>query len=388
MIKKKRIRLKMSDGYDVKDLSELQSHADLDSILHYFHTGELRQWLQERYYDDEAEKLDTLCEEDEDFLQKLCEVIGIQYNPVQLEISLPSEKIEEDCENREEVVSYTNMKNHDLATEVQNSSFDLSSKESPSDTKNTKFNPAAVVIPDDNNAMEEKEYLATNQIAATSQASTNEILEINSSIDESEISLSSVKLKDTNIQTNELTNRITSQDHNQDIQRQEAPAVHVRGEVSKFDDIEATQRNPSQQKEHEATESKAFITDSPSNRASILDFFSTKKRLNRKKYILRLLILCAFLIAVITVFAITDTMLQIPAFMPLAMLAASIIFWISFLMATICRLHDLGRSGWWCVILFVPYVNLVFAIYLILFKGSDGPNKYGDDPLAMPTESN
>ena len=288
MAKKQKIRLKMTDGYDVKDLSELQSHADMSSILHYYHTGELRQWLQERYYDDEAEKLDALHEGDVDFAQKLCKVIGMPYRPVQLESSLPSEKLD-----------------------------------------------------------------------------------------------------DTHIQTNELTSHTTLQNHNQDTQSQESPAIHVGSEVSKIDDTETTQKNPSHVKEQEVAPQKTFVPDSSPSRTSILDFFSTKKRLNRKKYMLRFLTLCAFFIAITIVFAIIDTiMLQIPAFMPLAMLAASIIVWISFLMATICRLHDLGHSGWWCVIFFVPYVNIAFAIYLILFKGTNGSNKYGDDPLAMNTESN
>ena len=45
------------------------------------------------------------------------------------------------------------------------------------------------------------------------------------------------------------------------------------------------------------------------------------------------------------------------------------------------RLHDLNRSAWCFVFVFIPYVNIVFALYLLLVKGTDGPNKYGADSL-------
>ena len=42
------------------------------------------------------------------------------------------------------------------------------------------------------------------------------------------------------------------------------------------------------------------------------------------------------------------------------------------------RLHDLGRSGWWVLLLFVPLVNIAMLIYIGFFKGTEGPNDYGD----------
>lgn len=45
------------------------------------------------------------------------------------------------------------------------------------------------------------------------------------------------------------------------------------------------------------------------------------------------------------------------------------------------RAHDLNRSGWFLLIALIPFVNFVFFIYLGFFKGTDGPNSYGPDPL-------
>ena len=43
------------------------------------------------------------------------------------------------------------------------------------------------------------------------------------------------------------------------------------------------------------------------------------------------------------------------------------------------RLHDLNASGWWQLITFIPLGQLMM-IGFIFFKGTDGPNKYGDPP--------
>jgi uncharacterized membrane protein YhaH (DUF805 family) len=48
------------------------------------------------------------------------------------------------------------------------------------------------------------------------------------------------------------------------------------------------------------------------------------------------------------------------------------------------RLHDLDKSGWLYLLGFVPIVNFFFAIYLIVWKGTDGVNKYGAPNSGSP----
>ena len=43
------------------------------------------------------------------------------------------------------------------------------------------------------------------------------------------------------------------------------------------------------------------------------------------------------------------------------------------------RLHDLNASGWWQLITFIPF-GQILIIGFIFFKGTDGPNKYGPPP--------
>ena len=46
------------------------------------------------------------------------------------------------------------------------------------------------------------------------------------------------------------------------------------------------------------------------------------------------------------------------------------------------RLHDVGKSGWFTLILFVPLVGAVWLLVLYCTEGTDGSNEYDPDPKA------
>ena len=46
------------------------------------------------------------------------------------------------------------------------------------------------------------------------------------------------------------------------------------------------------------------------------------------------------------------------------------------------RCHDRGRTGYFLLLNFVPIVALWPFVELVFFKGTEGPNEYGPDPLA------
>ncbi|EGS32643.1 MULTISPECIES: DUF805 domain-containing protein [Megasphaera] len=50
-------------------------------------------------------------------------------------------------------------------------------------------------------------------------------------------------------------------------------------------------------------------------------------------------------------------------------------------MFVIRRLHDRNKSGWHCIIMYLPYIGILFWVYLLFAKGTKGNNKYGPDPL-------
>lgn len=44
------------------------------------------------------------------------------------------------------------------------------------------------------------------------------------------------------------------------------------------------------------------------------------------------------------------------------------------------RCHDLGRSGYFALLLFVPIINFFVIVYIYFFKGQLKDNKYGKSP--------
>jgi len=47
------------------------------------------------------------------------------------------------------------------------------------------------------------------------------------------------------------------------------------------------------------------------------------------------------------------------------------------------RWHDRGKSGWWSLIMFVPIIGSIWLLVELGFlRGTEGPNRFGPDPLA------
>ncbi|WP_196503655.1 DUF805 domain-containing protein [Aestuariivirga litoralis] len=72
-------------------------------------------------------------------------------------------------------------------------------------------------------------------------------------------------------------------------------------------------------------------------------------------------------------------------FSPIGWVLAAIVYialiWASLALA-IKRLHDRNRSGWFYLLMLVPLVNIWVAIEILFLKGTAGPNRFGEDPLA------
>jgi len=47
------------------------------------------------------------------------------------------------------------------------------------------------------------------------------------------------------------------------------------------------------------------------------------------------------------------------------------------------RLHDIGRSGWWLLLSFVPLGGLLVFVWSF-YASEPGANEYGDDPHDVP----
>ncbi len=50
------------------------------------------------------------------------------------------------------------------------------------------------------------------------------------------------------------------------------------------------------------------------------------------------------------------------------------------LFSLIKRAHDLDRSGHLAWLFLIPWINLILLLYLLIKKGTDGPNQFGPEP--------
>lgn len=47
---------------------------------------------------------------------------------------------------------------------------------------------------------------------------------------------------------------------------------------------------------------------------------------------------------------------------------------------TVRRLHDVGKSGWWVFISFIPFIGGIWLFVLTLTDSQTGENRYGANP--------
>lgn len=53
------------------------------------------------------------------------------------------------------------------------------------------------------------------------------------------------------------------------------------------------------------------------------------------------------------------------------------------LAVTVRRLHDVGKSGWMYLIVFIPIVGAIWLIVLMCFDSVSGENKWGANPKEL-----
>jgi hypothetical protein len=71
--------LKMADDTQVRTVDELREHFDLAAVLGYYNDGRLLKWLSDRYYEDEAKKIEEFDSTSDDFKEQLCSILGASF---------------------------------------------------------------------------------------------------------------------------------------------------------------------------------------------------------------------------------------------------------------------------------------------------------------------
>ena len=106
-------------------------------------------------------------------------------------------------------------------------------------------------------------------------------------------------------------------------------------------------------------------------------YFSLEGRTSRLAYWM-FWFLPGFLLGVIAGFF---RLLEVRGALVLLLVLAPVGVWIT-MAVCVKRYHDFNRSGWWAVLMLIPYLNFLVALIIGFIPGKSGDNQYGSDPLA------
>lgn len=171
---------------------------------------------------------------------------------------------------------------------------------------------------------------------------------------------------------------------------QQTPVMHI-GNVDYIkQEYDAVKNNVAEQLHHASPAEWQKKVESDSFVQRFKDrYFTTQGRLNRWAYFVTGIKLFLMSLIPYIVLGISAAMLGAGSgaanVLGLILLLPSLVLILPFiaasLMLEIRRCHDLGHSGWIILIGFIPYVNILFYLYILFCPGTKGYNQYGEDPL-------
>ena len=118
------------------------------------------------------------------------------------------------------------------------------------------------------------------------------------------------------------------------------------------------------------------------------NYSNFKGRARRKEYWMYTLIFTVLLIALMTImFSVLsfsdETGIETGPGVYLTVILVIVFLFAHFIPTialTVRRLHDTGKSGWWYLIVLVPYLGNFVIFIFTLIDGDRGDNKYGSNP--------
>lgn len=119
-----------------------------------------------------------------------------------------------------------------------------------------------------------------------------------------------------------------------------------------------------------------FMTFSEAVKTSLVDKYATfSGRATRSEY--WYVVLFGYLLALLIV--LLGMMVDSPELIIGLSSVLSLILLVPGLAVCIRRLHDTGRSGWWYLLVLIPYIGAIALLVIFCLKSSED-NKYGPKP--------
>ncbi|PQB06912.1 hypothetical protein BST83_06915 [Polaribacter filamentus] len=74
-------------------------------------------------------------------------------------------------------------------------------------------------------------------------------------------------------------------------------------------------------------------------------------------------------------------------FFSLISVVYSLLVFIPSLAVAVRRLHDVGKSGWYYLLIFIPIIGWIWLLVLLVTEGESNSNKWGENPKGIGNES-
>lgn len=105
-------------------------------------------------------------------------------------------------------------------------------------------------------------------------------------------------------------------------------------------------------------------------------------RINRMEYFIGSIIFIsvAFLVFFVLSFMVNYYYYYFIIPLIIVVIAINILGFIFTFSLGIRRLHDIGLSGWFSLLFFIPLANLLLVLSFLFIRGKNGPNAYGPEP--------
>ena len=87
-------------------------------------------------------------------------------------------------------------------------------------------------------------------------------------------------------------------------------------------------------------------------------------------------VVCGMLMGIVAIF--TGSSIETRPSYPLSQALCLILATVVLLKAIVSRFHDIGWSGWFVLLMFIPPVGLLVLLFLLVMPGQKDPNAYGE----------
>jgi uncharacterized membrane protein YhaH (DUF805 family) len=74
-------------------------------------------------------------------------------------------------------------------------------------------------------------------------------------------------------------------------------------------------------------------------------------------------------------------------FFSLISVVYSLLVFIPILAVAVRRLHDVGKSGWYYLLIFIPIIGWIWLLVLLVTEGESNSNEWGENPKGIGNDN-